>query len=193
MRRQSHLCVREILLSLQGTLVLAPASEAITNMFEKFLLLAGGSNTSADEKPKGAQEVLYVLDGLKECLPLMSTKYTAVILKYFKTLLELRQPLVTRRVTDALNVICLHPTLEVSAEALLDLLCSLGLSVSTNETSADAMTFTAHLLNVGMIKIYSINLEICSTKLPIVFNALKGFIFVIVMNLMDFIVGLQKQ
>lgn len=175
-RRQSHLCVREILLSLQGTLVLAPASEAITNMFEKFLLLAGGSNTSADEKPKGAQEVLYVLDALKECLPLMSTKYTAVILKYFKTLLELRQPLVTRRVTDALNVICLHPTLEVSAEALLDLLCSLGLSVSTNETSADAMTFTAHLLNVGMIKIYSINREICSTKLPIVFNALKDIL-----------------
>lgn len=192
-RRQSHLCVREILLSLQGTLVLAPASEAMTNMFEKFLLLAGGSNTSADEKPKGAQEVLYVLDALKECLPLMSTKYTAVILKYFKTLLELRQPLVTRRVTDALNVICLHQTLEVSAEALLDLLCSLALSVSTNETSADAMTFTARLLNVGMIKIYSINREICSTKLPIVFNALKGFIFVIVMNLMDFIVGLQKQ
>lgn len=175
-RRQSHLCVREILLSLQGTLVLAPASEAITNMFEKFLLLAGGSNTSADEKPKGAQEVLYVLDALKECLPLMSTKYTAVILKYFKTLLELRQPLVTRRVTDALNVICLHPTLEVSAEALLDLLCSLALSVSTNETSADAMTFTARLLNVGMIKIYSINLEICSTKLPIVFNALKDIL-----------------
>lgn len=175
-RRQSHLCVREILLSLQGTLVLAPASEAITNMFEKFLLLAGGSNTSADEKPKGAQEVLYVLDALKECLPLMSTKYTAVILKYFKTLLELRQLLVTRRVTDALNVICLHPTLEVSAEALLDLLCSLALSVSTNETSADAMTFTARLLNVGMIKIYSINREICSTKLPIVFNALKDIL-----------------
>lgn len=175
-RRQSHLCVREILLSLQGTLVLAPASEAITNMFEKFLLLAGGSNSSADEKPKGAQEVLYVLDALKECLPLMSTKYTAVILKYFKTLLELRQPLVTRRVTDALNVICLHPTVEVSAEALLDLLCSLALSVSTNETSADAMTFTARLLNVGMIKIYSINREICSTKLPIVFNALKDIL-----------------
>lgn len=175
-RRQSHLCVREILLSFQGTLVLAPASEAITNMFEKFLLLAGGSNTVADEKPKGAQEVLYVLDALKECLPLLSMKYTGLILKYFKTLLELRQPLVTRRITDALNVICLHPTIEVSAEALLDLLCSLAFLVSTNETSADAMTFTARLLNVGMIKIYSINQEICSTKLPIVFNALKDIL-----------------
>lgn len=186
MRRQSHLCIREILLSFQGTPVLTPASEAITNIFEKFLLLAGGSNTSADEKPKGAQEVLFVLDALKECLPLMSMKYTAMILKYFKTLLELRQPLVTRCVTDSLNVICLHPTAEVSAEALLDLLCSLALSVSTNETSADAITFTARLLNVGILKVYSRNREMCSTKLPAVFNALKGFIFVSVMTLIGF-------
>lgn len=169
------MCVRQILLSFQGTPVLSPASEAITNMFEKFLLLAGGSNSNANEKPKGAQEVLFMLDTFKECLHLMSMKYTTTILKYFKTLLELRQPLVTRRITDSLNVICIHPTLEISAEALLELLCSLALSVSTNEMNADGMTFTARLLNVGMIKIYSLNRQICVTKLPVVFNALKGF------------------
>ncbi|KAJ0091712.1 hypothetical protein Patl1_13652 [Pistacia atlantica] len=175
-RRQSHLCVREILLSFQGTPLLSPASEAITNIFEKFLLLAGGSNSNSNDKPKGAQEVLFMLDAFKECLPLMSMKYTTTILKYFKTLLELRQPLVTRRITDSLNVICIHPTLEISNEALLELLCSLALSVSTNEINADGMTFTARLLNVGMIKIYSLNRQICVTKLPIVFNALKDIL-----------------
>ncbi|KAL5853701.1 hypothetical protein ACOSQ3_008819 [Xanthoceras sorbifolium] len=175
-RRQSHLCVRDILLSFQGTPVLAPASEAITKIFERFLLLAGGSDTNANEKPKGAQEVLFMLDALKDCLPILSMKYTSMILKYFKTLLELRQTVVTRRITDSLNVICLHPTLEVSAEALLDLLCLLALSVSTNETSVDGMTFTARLLNVGMIKVYSLNRQICVIKLPIVFSALKDIL-----------------
>ncbi|KAK0572072.1 hypothetical protein LWI29_025683 [Acer saccharum] len=175
-RRQSHLCVRDILLSFQGMPVLAPASEALTKIFERFLLLAGGSESNANEKPKGAQEVLFMLDALKDCLPLMSMKYTSIILKYFKTLLDLRQPVVTRRITDSLNVICLHPSLEVSAEALLDLLCLLALYVSTNETSVDGMTFTARLLNVGMTKVYSLNRQICVIKLPIVFNSLKDIL-----------------
>ncbi|KAK9275403.1 hypothetical protein L1049_022667 [Liquidambar formosana] len=175
-RRQSHLCICDVLQSFQETPVLVPASEGIIKIFERFLLLAGGSNATASEGPKGAQEVLYVLDALKECLPLMSVKFTTSILKYFKTLLELRQPLVTRRITDSLNVFCLHPTKEVSPEALLDLLCSLALSVSTNETSADAMTFTARLLDVGMKKIYSLNRQICIVKLPVVFNALRDIL-----------------
>lgn len=169
------MCIRDVLQCFKGTPALAPASEAITNAFEKFLLLAGGSNTDASaDGPKGAQQVLYVLDGLKECLPLMSTKCLTAILKYYKTLLELRQPVVTRRVTDSLNVVCLHPSLEVSAEPLLDLLCSLALYASANETSADNMTFTARLLDVGMTKVYSLNRQICVIKLPIVFSTLKG-------------------
>lgn len=157
--------------------MLAPASEGITNIFERFLLLAGGSNATATvEGPKGAQEVLYVLDALKDSLPLMSIKFTTTILKYYKTLLELRQPLVTRRITDSLNLLCIDDTKEVSPEALLDLLCSLALAVSTNETSADGMTFTARLLDVGMRKIYSLNRQICVVKLPVVFKALIGLI-----------------
>lgn len=175
MRRQSHSCIRDTLLNFQGTPALAPASEAITNSFEKFLLLAGGSNAVAStDGPKGAQHVLYILDALKECLPLLSIKCVTAILKYFKTLLELRQPVVTRRVTDSLKVVCLHPGLQVPAEPLLDLLCSLALYASTNETSADNMTFTASLLDVGMKKVYSLNRQICVVKLPIVFSTLKG-------------------
>ncbi|BFG39488.1 hypothetical protein CerSpe_257610 [Prunus speciosa] len=172
-RRQSHLCLRDVLQSFQGTPLLAPASEGVTNLFERFLLLAGGSNADAGEGSKGAQEVLYVLDALKECLFLMSINYKTAILKYYKTLLELHQPLVTKRITDSLNILCLNPTTDVSPEVLLDLLCSLALSVSTNETSADGMTFTARLLGTGMAKVYSLNRQICVVKLPTVFNALR--------------------
>ncbi|GLT62846.1 hypothetical protein SLA2020_354490 [Shorea laevis] len=172
-RRQAHLYLRDVLQSFQGTSVLAPASEGITNVFERFLLLAGGSKADSSEGPKGAHEVLYVLDALKECLPLMSMKYMTTILKYYKTLMELRQPLVDKRITDSLYVVCSHPTKEVSADAMLELLCSVALSVSTDEKSAVSLTFNARLLSVGMIKIYSLNRQICVIKLPIIFNALK--------------------
>ncbi|XP_041004716.1 RRP12-like protein [Juglans microcarpa x Juglans regia] len=175
-RRQSHVCLRDTLSRFQETSVLAPACEGITKIFEKSLLLAGGSNVNATEGPKGAQEVLYILDALKECLPHMSTKYTTSILKYYKSLLELHQPPVTRRITDSLYLLCLVPALAVSPEALLDLLDSVSLSVSTNETSADSMTFAARLLDVGMCKMYSLNRQLCVTKLPVVFNALKDIL-----------------
>ncbi|OMP11677.1 Armadillo-like helical [Corchorus capsularis] len=175
-RRQSHLCLRDILQSFRGTPVLAPASEAITNLLERFLLLAGGSNANSAEGAKGAQEVLFVLDALKDSLPLMSTKYMTTILKYYKTLLELRQPLVTRRITDSLNLVCTYPNVEVSGEALLDLLSSLALSVSSNETSAIGMTFNARLLSSGMMKVYSLNRQLCVIKLPVVFSALKDIL-----------------
>lgn len=163
---------------------MAPASEGITNVFERFLLLAGGSNPHSDEGPKGAQEVLYILDAMKDCLPLMSMKYTTIVIKYFKTLLELHQPLVTRRITDSLSLLCLNPNSGVSAEVLLDLLCSLALSVSS-ETSVDSMAVTARLLDVGMSKVYSDDRQICVVKLPVVFNALRGLLFVYI------IVGFQ--
>ncbi|XP_065849103.1 uncharacterized protein [Euphorbia lathyris] len=175
-RRQASISTRDVLHSFQGTSALAPASERITNTFERFLLLAGGSNTNETEKPRGAQEVLFILDTLKEGLPLMSMKCKTTILKYYKTLLELRQTVVTRRVTDSLNVICLQPTSDVSAEALLDLLCSLALSASSNETSVDNMTFTARLLDVGMRKVHSLNRQISVVKLPLVFSTLKDIL-----------------
>ncbi|KAK5817272.1 hypothetical protein PVK06_022195 [Gossypium arboreum] len=175
-RRQSHLCIRDVLQSLRGTPVLAPASEAISNLFERFLLLAGGSNANSSEAVKGAQEVLYVLDALKDSLPLLSMKYMTTILKYYKTLLELRQPLVTRRVTDSLNVVCIYPNIEVSAEALLDLLSFLAVSVSASETSPVSLTFNARLLSSGMMKVQSLNRQLCVIKLPIVFSALKDIL-----------------
>lgn len=181
MRKQSHICLREVLQKFQMspvlTALLVPASEAIGNVFERSLLLAGGSNASASDAPKGAQEVLYILDALKICLPFMSLKSSVSILKYFKSLLELRQPLVTRRITDGINALCIHPTGEVSPEVLLDLLCSLATSISANESSADSMTFTSRLLDVGMKRIYSLNRQICVVKLPVVFSALSGWFF----------------
>ncbi|KAJ4957678.1 hypothetical protein NE237_024789 [Protea cynaroides] len=171
-RRQSHTCLRDVLRNFQGSGVLAPASEGITNIFEKFLLLAGGSNSNASERPKGAQEVLHILYALKDCLPLMSKKFTTSILKYFKSLLEVRQPIITRRIMDCLHALCLYPTSEVSPEALLELLCSLASSTSAPDKSVDGVTFTARLLDGGMRRVYALDRQLCVVKLPLVFNVL---------------------
>ncbi|MCE3049220.1 hypothetical protein HAX54_044412 [Datura stramonium] len=103
----------------------------------------------------------------------MSSKYLNNTLKYFKSLLELHQPLVNRRITDGLNALCIHPTAEVSPEVLLDLLGSFATSVSANESCADTLTFTARLLGIGMRRVYSVNRELCVVKLPVIFNSLS--------------------
>lgn len=163
--------LRYVLENFRGKSLGAPASEGLTDIFKRLLLIASDSNPSSSE---AAQKVLHVLDTLKDCLPLMSTKYTTEILKQFKTLLKVNQPLVTRRITDCLLLFCLNPDSGVSSDMLLDILCSLALSVTGNETSVDAMTVTARLLDVGMVKVYKLNRELCIVKLPLVFNALRG-------------------
>ncbi|KAK1418640.1 hypothetical protein QVD17_27785 [Tagetes erecta] len=171
-RRQAHVCLRDVLQAFQETSVLSPASEAIASTFERFLLLAGGSNTNPNPKEGSrAQEVLYVLDSLKDILPLMSVKFSTKILNYFKSLLALHQSAATRRITDALYLLCLQSTVDVSPDALVDLLCSLATSVSSNEMSGDNLTFTARLLDVGMKKVFSLNRQSCVVKLPVVFSA----------------------
>lgn len=163
----------------QNTSLLPPASEAIATTFERFLLLAGGSNNNNNQETAAgssskALEVLYVLDALKDILPLMSVKFSNKILNYFKSLLALHQTAATRRITDALYLLCIQPTLQVSPEALMELLCSLAISVSSNEMSGDSMTFTARLLDAGMKKVFSLNRQTCVVKLPVVFSAFKG-------------------
>ncbi|KAJ8432042.1 hypothetical protein Cgig2_006327 [Carnegiea gigantea] len=74
---------------------------------------------------------------------------------------------------NSLNLLCLHPTVEVSAEALVDLLGSLAGSVAMEETSADGLTCTARLLDVGMRKVHTLNRQICIDRLPSVLNALQ--------------------
>lgn len=161
--------MRDILQSLGGTKALGPASEGIKNNFES-------SIEKAREGPKGAHEVLFVLDALKECIPYMLLKHTDIVLNRFKELLKVRQQLVTKRITDALSVLCLNPSSNVSPCVLLDLLCSLAHSVSSTETSVDGLTFTARLLDSGMKKAYSLNRQLCVDKLPTMVNSLRGSI-----------------
>ncbi|KAK9064093.1 hypothetical protein SSX86_017965 [Deinandra increscens subsp. villosa] len=102
----------------------------------------------------------------------MHVKFSTKILNHFKSLLALHHSAATRRITDALYQLCLQPTVHVSPEALVDLLCLLATSVSSNEMSGDNLTFTARLLNVGMKKVYSFDRQACVVKLPVVFTAL---------------------
>ncbi|XP_042050958.1 RRP12-like protein [Salvia splendens] len=179
-RRRSHLCLRDVLKYFQSAPSLSPllafASEAITNVFVRFLLLAGGSNENVSEVSGTARNVLRILDALKICLPYMSSKSTANILERFKSLLTLKQRVVTTPITDGLKALCLHPGSEISAETLLDLLCFLASSGSPEDSSADTMTPTIRLLDIGMKRVYSLNRQICVIKLPLVFNALKDFL-----------------
>lgn len=178
MRKQSHACLCGILQSFQGSPSIVLASEGITNLFERYLLLAGGSNSStlnAAEGPKGAWETLYILNALKDCLPLISKKYTTSIMKYCKSLVvDLRQPIVTRAIMEFLQTFCYSSTSEVASEVLLDLLCSLAIYVAERKNLADEMASTARLLHIGMKKVYSLNREICIVKLPFIFNTLGG-------------------
>lgn len=177
-RKRSHLCLRDILKYFQSVPTLSPlqasASEAISNVFVRFLLLAGGSNENISDASQTARDVLRILDALKICLPYMSSKSMTNVLERFKSLLTLRQRVVTVPITDGLNALCLHSGAEISAEILLDLLCSLASSGSPEDSSADSMTLTARLLDTGMKRVYSLNREICVVKLPLVFSALKG-------------------
>ncbi|KAH6818389.1 ARM repeat superfamily protein [Perilla frutescens var. frutescens] len=179
-RKRSHTCLRNVLKYFQLVPTLSPllasASEAITIVFVRFLLLAGGSNENISEVSETARDVLRILDALKICLPYMSSKSTTNILERFKSLLTLRQRVVTRPIADGLNALCLHSGAEISAEILLDLLCSLASSGSLNDSSADSITFTARLLDTGMKRVYSLNRQICVVKLPLVFNALKDIL-----------------
>jgi len=180
-RKQSHSCLRDVPLSFQRQPILVPASEAITRSFERFLLLSGGSSSvntgAAEEGPKGAKEVLYILNALICCLPLMASKPSNTILKYFKPLLDLHQPILTRSLLDILHAVAESPTLQLKSDVLLDLLCSLGLSVSSERKSGDEMASIARLLHVGTKKIYKQNRDICVVKLPLIFTSLGGWFF----------------
>ncbi|KAL6220887.1 hypothetical protein ACLB2K_008640 [Fragaria x ananassa] len=175
-KRQSHLRLHDVLQSFQGTSLHSPASQGITDSFKRFILLAGGTKPAASEGPTGSREVLYLLDAFKECLALMSTKNKNEILELCKPLLGLQNPVVTRRITDGLYRLCLEDCPDVSPQILLDLVCSVSLSVSNNKTSVDDMTFTARLLNIGMTKVYSLNRQMCVIKLPTVFSALRDIL-----------------
>ncbi|MED6200947.1 hypothetical protein PIB30_090241 [Stylosanthes scabra] len=172
-RRQSHLCLRDVLLNFQKSSLLASASEEVKTLLESLLLLDDGADAKASKGTARAQQILYILDTLKESLPFLSLKCKTRILECYKILLHFHQPLVTRRITDGLSSLCLYPTSEVLPGPLLDLLSSLASSIKST-TPGDEMTFTARLLATGMNKVYLLNRQICVVTLPLVLNALKS-------------------
>lgn len=173
-RRYGGTSLRDLLKSLHGSPLLLPASEGLFNLFERFLLLAGGSSSSSAQDSEGALKVLYILAALNECLTFMPVKFATSILKRFKTLLELQHPIVTNHIISILLAFCSSPSSEAGSEILLDLLCSLASYASEKEKSPDKMTRVARLLLVGVRKVYSINQQICASKLPTIFCSYGG-------------------
>lgn len=120
--------------------------------------------------------MLHVLITLKECLALMSRKHIASLFEGFKVLLTMRVPDITGPVIDSLNAVCLNPTSDAPVEALVEVLSIAAGPFKAHETSADAMTFTARMLKVGLARAFSLNRDLCVVKLPTVFNGLKGML-----------------
>ncbi|MQM05498.1 hypothetical protein Taro_038315 [Colocasia esculenta] len=179
-RKLSHSFIRDVLQGFQGSPALALASEEIKAIFERFLLLAGGSDsastTAVEGRAGGAWSIIYTLNALHHCLPLMSFKHKNKILAYCKPLLELQHPLVMRNIIDVLYALCLSPTSAIASEVLIELLCLLASSTSDKEDSADAMASTARLLSVGTKKVYELNRQACIIKLPVIFNSLGAIL-----------------
>ncbi|KAF8100994.1 hypothetical protein N665_0212s0035 [Sinapis alba] len=175
-RKLASSCLRDVLVKSSGTKAWQSLSGTIAELFQKYLDLAHKSEVRSAEGAKGAQQVLYILSALKECLALMSKKHIATVIDGFKILLITRDAFIARPVIDSLNALCLNPTSEVPVEALVEVLYHAAVLFSAPETSADAMTSTARLLKVGMMRAFSLSRDICVVKLPSVFNGLKDII-----------------
>lgn len=152
------------------------ASEEIKAVFERFLLLAAGSNSASTAAIGGGSgwNIVYMLNALQYCLPLMVTKHKNKILAYFKPLLELRHSIVTRNIMDILHALCLNPVSEVAPETFMELICLLASSALDKEDSVDTLASIARLLSVGTKKVYALNRQACVVKLPVIINALGG-------------------
>ncbi|KAI3950422.1 hypothetical protein MKW92_010667 [Papaver armeniacum] len=146
-RKQCHTCLHDILQSLKGTGMLAPACQNIMRIFERNLSFS--------------QAFLHIIHCLKNCLPLMAEKSITRVLNHYKSLLELDQPVVSRLITDSLNALF-----------LVDLLGSLENAVHKGNLTADRMTFAACLLDVGMRKVYSLDRQECVVKLLMALKSL---------------------
>ncbi|XP_078444519.1 ARM repeat superfamily protein [Wolffia australiana] len=180
-RKMSYLCIRDILQSLRGSPTLASASEDIKAMFERFLLLAAGSDTASVTSVEGRAggngwNIVYMLNALQYCLPFMISKHRSKILGYFKPLLELQHSIVTRNIMDILQALCLDMALEVAPEVFMELICLLATAALDKDYSSDSMASTARLLSAGTKKIYGLNRQTCIVKLPLIVNALGGIL-----------------
>ncbi|CAN8285157.1 unnamed protein product [Cochlearia groenlandica] len=175
-RKLANSCLRDVLQKSHATKAWYTVSGAVADLFQKYLDLTTKSDAGSSERANGAQQVVYILSTLKECLALMSKKHIATLIEGLKVLMSLRVPFIIMPVIDSLNAVCLNPASDVPVEALVQVLSLAATLFSGHETSADAMTCTARLLKVGMTRAFTLNRDVCVAKLPSVFNGLKEII-----------------
>ncbi|KAL6224264.1 hypothetical protein ACLB2K_003119 [Fragaria x ananassa] len=166
-RKQARLIVYDTLQSFVATpLLLGPATKTIMDLFMNKYPIRPTSDGRISLKARDTFDLVIV------CLGVMSIKDRTAVLIYLKELLELHHTNLTRLITDALHRLFLNPSLpDVPLELLLELIGSICLSISQHKTKYIPET-VANLLIIGVPKIYSLNKQICKTKLPIVFDAL---------------------
>ncbi|KAL6226795.1 hypothetical protein ACLB2K_000755 [Fragaria x ananassa] len=166
-RKEARLTVCDTLQSFAATpQLLGPASKTIMDLFMNKYPILPTSDGLICLKARDTLDLVIV------CLGVMSTEDRTAVLVHLKELLEPHHTNLTRLITDALQRLFLNPSLpDVPLELLLELICSICLSISQHKTKYIPET-VANLLIIGVPKIYSLNKQICKTKLPIVFDAL---------------------
>lgn len=169
-----------ILSAFQGSPALSPASEAIVSSFDQSLKSVIGpvSGKTAEKigpgKP-GAVEVLYMLGGMTGMLPLMSGKTIGRVLPVLANLVEMKQPLLTRRILDTLHALCMSPSAEIPSEVFGDVLGNLASFFSnTKKKDVDEIPVATRVIQHGFERLYELDSASCARKLPAVFNALTG-------------------
>ncbi|KAL6226791.1 hypothetical protein ACLB2K_000752 [Fragaria x ananassa] len=166
-RKQARLIVYDTLQSFVATpLLLGPATKTIMDLFMNKYPIRPTSDGLISLKARDTLDLVIV------CLGVMSIEDRTAVLVYLKEFWELHHTNLTRLITDALHRLFLNPSLpDVPLELLLELIGSICLSISQHKTKYIPET-VANLLIIGVPKIYSLNKQICITKLPIVFDAL---------------------
>ncbi|CAM6087178.1 unnamed protein product [Calypogeia fissa] len=181
-RKRAQLCMTGILSAFRGSPALSPASEAIVSSLEQSLKSVIGSASgrtsekSAPGKP-GAVEVLHMLGGLTGMLPLMSGKTIGRVLPVLANLVEMKQPLLIRRILDTLQALCMSPSAEIPPDVLGDVLGNLASFFSnTKKKDVDEIPVATRVIQHGFERLYNLDTASCARKLPVVFNALTGLL-----------------
>lgn len=180
-RKRAQLCMTGILSAFQGSPALSPASEAIVSSFEQSLKSVIGPTASGKITEKsvpgktGAVEVLHMLGGMTGMLPLMSSKTVGRVLPVLGNLVELKQPLLTRRILDTLQALCMSPSAEIPSDVLGDVLGDLASFFSnTKKKDVDEVPVATRVIQHGFERLYQLDPASCARKLPAVFNSLTG-------------------
>ncbi|KAK9815144.1 hypothetical protein WJX73_008694 [Symbiochloris irregularis] len=175
-RKQAQAGLARVCAAWQDTSAAAEASSAVQRMCERVLPgpeAAARAASQASGKDRGAAEsaisaavtdALHLLGTLTTLLPLLTGPPAGAILQLVQKLYFLRQPLLSRNTTAALNAACTAPQAEVHLTQLLSAL--LDNSSAWEGKDADTALSLANLLESGLSRLHDTDASASERLLP---------------------------